>query len=421
MEENPMFHTRVVIIGAGQAGLAVSKLLTAADVDHVVLERDRTAERWISQRWDSLRLLTPNWMSRLPGWSYRGSDPAGFMPAVEVAEFLARYADSFGAPVVHGAEVRSVRRHRGRYQIVSEAGSWSAPAVVIATGYCDRPSVPSFADSLHPSVRQITPDRYRNPAQVPDGGVLVVGASSTGVQLADELAAAGRDVVLAVGRHTRLLRRYRGMDIMWWLDSMGVLDRTLTPAESSRVTEPSLQIVGSTDGRAVDLPSLAERGVRLVGRVDGLDDGQLTFADDLAATTSAADRKLSRLLHRIDLFAATSGLADEVDAAHRPRAFADTAGPLDRRRSRGVDGIRTVVWATGYRREYPWLHLPVLDAAGEIRQSAGRTPAPGLYVIGMRWQTRRSSTFLDGVRHDAALLADHLTNGALTGSMRSAS
>jgi putative flavoprotein involved in K+ transport len=417
-----MFHPRVVIIGAGQAGLAVSKQLTDADVDHVLLERGRTAERWSSQRWDSLKLLTPNWMSRLPGWSYRGSDPGGYMPAVEVAEFLAGYAASFGAPIVHGAEVRSVRRHRGRYQVISDAGSWSAPAVVIATGYCDRPSVPTIARALHPSVRQITPDRYRNPAEVPDGGVLVVGASSTGVQLADELADAGRDVVLAVGRHSRLPRRYRGMDIMWWLDSMGVLDRPLTLAESARATEPSLQIVGSTDGRAVDLPSLVERGVRLVGRVDGADAGHLTFADDLPVTTDAANRRLRRLLGRIDQFATASGLASEVDAPDRLRDFAVAPRSAETRLARERIGrIRTVIWATGYRRNYPWLHVPVLDDAGEIRQFAGRTPAPGLFVIGMRWQTRRSSTFLDGVRHDAELVADQLINGALTGSMRGAS
>jgi putative flavoprotein involved in K+ transport len=416
-----MVNTSVVIVGAGQAGLAVSKQLTDAGVDHVLLERGRTAERWTSQRWDSLRLLTPNWMSRLPGWSYRGSDPSGYMPAVEVARFLAGYADSFGAPVVHGAEVRSVRRHRGRYQIVSDAGCWSAQAVVIATGYCDRPAVPDFAGSLHPSVRQITPDRYRDPTDVPPGGVLVVGASSTGVQLADELAGAGRDVVLAVGRHTRLPRRYRGMDVMWWLDSMGILERPLTPAELARPAEPSLQIVGSADGRTVDLPSLTERGIKLVGRMTGVHAGHPTFADDLAATTSAADRKLDRLLSRIDRFAAASGLDHEVDSADRPRAFADTSGSAETLRGRArVDRIRTVLWATGYRRDYPWLQVPVLDAAGEIRQSAGRTPAPGLYVIGMRWQTRRNSTFLDGVRHDAALLADHLINGALTGSCRSA-
>ena len=417
-----MFHTRVLIIGAGQAGLAVSKQLTDARVDHVILERGRTAERWTSQRWDSLRLVTPNWMSRLPGWSYRGTDPAGFMPAGEVAEYLIGYADSFAAPIVHGAEVSTVSRRGGHYQVVSAAGIWSAAAVVIATGYCDQPAVPAVAQAVHPSVRQLTPDRYRNPGDVPDGRVVVVGASATGAQLADELAAAGRDVVLAVGRHTRVPRRYRGMDIMWWLDSMGVLDRQLTTAALARRPEPSLQIVGSTDGREIDLPSLAERGIRLTGRVTGASGRELTFADDLATTAAAADSKVDRLLGRIDHFAATTGLDHEIDPPDRPRHIADRPDaraaqqPLDK-----VDGIRAVIWATGYRRAYPWLHVPVLNAAGEIRHSAGRTPAPGLLVIGMRSQTRRSSTFLDGVRHDAALVVNHLINGALAGSARRAS
>ena len=308
-----MFHTRVLIIGAGQAGLSVSKQLTDAGVDHVILERGRTAERWTSQRWDSLRLLTPNWMSRLPGWSYRGSDPSGFMSGVEVAEYLTGYAGSFGAPIIHGAEVSSVRRRGGGYRVVSDAGIWSAAAVVIATGYCDRPAVPSVAGTLHPSVRQITPDLYRNPGDVPDGRVLVVGASATGAQLADELATAGRDVVLAVGRHTRVPRRYRGMDIMWWLDSMGVLDRQLTTAQIARRPEPSLQIVGSTDGREVDLPSLAERGVRLTGRVTGASGRELTFADDLVATAAAADSW--------PIATASSAMAARVSAtAARPTA-----------------------------------------------------------------------------------------------------
>jgi putative flavoprotein involved in K+ transport len=414
-----MFHTRVVIIGAGQAGLAVSKQLTDAGVDHVVLERGRTAERWTSQRWDSLRLLTPNWMSRLPGWSYRGTDPSGFMPAVEVADYLTAYADSFGAPIIHGAEVRSVRRRGVGYQVVSDAGIWSTAAVVIATGYSDQPAIPELAGTLHPSVRQITPDLYRNPGDVPDGRVLVVGASATGAQLADELATAGRDVVLAVGRHTRVPRRYRGMDIMWWLDSMGMLDRPLTTAQLARRPEPSLQIVGSTNGREIDLPSLAERGIRLAGRVTGAGGRELTFADDLATTAAAADSKLDRLLGRIDHFAATTGLENEIDPPDRPRQIA--GGPDARQPLEKVDAIRAVIWATGYRRAYPWLRVPVLNAAGEIQQSAGRTPAPGLLVIGMRSQTRRSSTFLDGVRHDAALVVDHLINGALAGSARRAS
>src|SRR6478735_5833897 len=228
-----MLHTEVVIIGAGQAGLAVSKGLTDAGVEHVVLERGRTAERWRSQRWDTLRLLTPNWMSRLPGWSYRGNDPAGFMPAGEVADYLGAYADSFDAPVVHDAAVRSVRLRAGRYQVVSDAGCFSSASVVIATGYCDLPAVPEIAASVHPSIRQLTPDRYHSTYDVPDGRVLIVGASATGVQLADELAGAGRDVVVAVGRHTRMPRRYRGFDIMWWLDAMGVLDRQLKIGNST--------------------------------------------------------------------------------------------------------------------------------------------------------------------------------------------
>ncbi len=252
-----MPSTRVVIIGAGQAGLAVSYLLTAASIDHLVLERGRTAERWRSQRWDSLRLLTPNWMSRLPGWSYRGDDPDGFMPAVEVAGYLDRYAESFHAPVRHDTTVLSVRRHGGldggrhggrhggRYLIHTDAGSWAADAVVIATGFCDVPAVPAAAAGLDPSILQLTPDRYRNPSELPAGGVLVVGASATGAQLADELAADGRQVMLAVGRHTRMPRRYRGRDIMWWLDRMGLLDRPVDRERIHRHPEPSLQIVGS--------------------------------------------------------------------------------------------------------------------------------------------------------------------------------
>jgi putative flavoprotein involved in K+ transport len=255
-----MLRTQVVIIGAGQAGLAVSRLLSDIGVEHVVLERGRTGERWLSQRWNSLRLLTPNWMSRLPGWAYRGGDPAGFMPAADVAGYLNSYAESFGAPVIHDAAVRSVRRRAGRYLVVSEAGYFSAAAVVIATGYCAQPAVPAIAAAVDPSIAQITPDRYRSPADVPQGRVLIVGASATGVQLADELATAGRDVVLAVGRHSRMPRRYRGMDVMWWLDSMGVLDRQLQNGESAPPVEPSLQLVGSTTGRAVDLTALAARG-----------------------------------------------------------------------------------------------------------------------------------------------------------------
>jgi putative flavoprotein involved in K+ transport len=408
-----MKRTAVVIVGAGQAGLAVSNLLTAASVDHVILERGEVAENWRSRRWESLRLLTPNWMTRLPGWSYRGSDPAGFMPAREVTTYLRRYASSFGAPVFGGTDVLSVRAAERGFVVDTDSGSWAADAVVVATGYADRPTVPSFAQALHPSVHQLTPSSYRNPDSVPDGRVLIVGGSASGVQLADELVRAGRDVTLAVGRHTRMMRRYRGLDIMWWLDSMGMLDERLRQREN-RSPEPSLQIVGSTDGRNVDLPSLAARGVRLTGRVSGLDSRTVTLADDLALTMGAADARLERLLLRIDDVATRTGVDREIDPPMRPApSMPERASGPGGASTLSVRGIRSVIWATGYRRSYPWLHLPVLDARGEICQQAGRTTVPGLVVVGMQRQTRRSSSFLDGVRHDAALVVDHLVREIL--------
>ncbi|HEY6744881.1 MAG TPA: NAD(P)/FAD-dependent oxidoreductase [Mycobacteriales bacterium] len=394
-----MQTTSAVVLGAGQAGLALSFLLGTAGVDHVVLDRGGPAQRWRSQSWESLRLLTPNWLSRLPGWEYTGPDPAGFMTAGEVAGHLAAYAAASRAPVVGGARVLSVRRTGDGYRVATTAGDWNARTVVVATGWCDRPYVPPVAAGLPRSVRQLTPATYRRPSALPDGGVLVVGASASGVQLADELAASGRPVLLAVGAHTRLPRRYRGLDILWWLDAMGVLDR---PVPAGRPGPPSLQLAGRPDGRDVDLPTLAGRGVTLAGRLSRVDGSRLVFADDLLASTAAADDRLRRLLARIDAYALRTGLAGEIDPA-APVTGIRAAGPAE------VDlraaGIETVVWATGYRRAYPWLHVPVLDSAGEIRHARGATAAPGLYVLGMRGQSRRNSSFLDGVRHDAATVA----------------
>ncbi|HEX6937543.1 MAG TPA: NAD(P)-binding domain-containing protein [Actinomycetes bacterium] len=405
-----MRSTHTVVIGAGQAGLAVSHLLGRRGVDHVVLDRGRTGESWRSRRWDSLRLLTPNWMTRLPGAEYDGPDPAGFMAAAEVAGFLSNYARSSGAPVVEAAEVVAVRSLGDGYLVASTAGTWTARAVVIATGACQHTSVPQVAAGLHRSLVQVTPDVYRRPEELPDGGVLVVGASASGAQLADELASSGRDVVLAVGGHTRLPRRYRGLDSIWWLDQLGAFERhvddLLDPAAALR--EPSLQLAGRSDGQDVDLPSLHDKGVRLAGRLVGARGSVVTLAADLAETTAAADHRLYRLLARIDGHIARSGLETEVLPRGRLRPVprpADAPTRLDLRAER----VRTVLWATGYKRSYPWLRVPVLDPRGELMHRHGITPAPGLYVVGLRWQTRRSSTFIDGVGHDARLVVDHLT------------
>jgi putative flavoprotein involved in K+ transport len=399
-----------IVIGAGQAGLAMSRCLTDADREHVVFERGQVAERWTSERWDSLRLLTPNWMTRLPGWSYDGPDPAGYMTAAELARRFQAYARSFSAPVEHATTVSALTAASdGGYRVSTDRGTWTAANVVIATGWCDRPHVPAFASGLDAAIHQTTPSAYRNPAQLPDGGVLVVGASATGVQLADELRRAGRDVVLAVGDHTRLPRRYRGMDIYWWLDRLGVLDKTIDAMgdRARAMSEPSLQLIGRPTNESVDLATLQAAGIRLAGRVVNASGTAVRFADDLAATTAAADARLRRVVAAIDHYVDSRGLAAEVLAPVALSPVHPAPGPerLDLRAA----GITSVLWATGFRRSYPWLRLPALDRHGELRHDRGVTPLPGLYVLGQRFQHRRNSHMIDGVGRDAVYIAEHLS------------
>jgi putative flavoprotein involved in K+ transport len=331
------------------------------------------------------------------------------MTMPEVIDFLERYASSFSAPVEDRTRVLSVERAYRGYRVATDRGLWKAGNVVIATGYSDVPFVPPFGADLPEDILQITPSRYRNPRQLPDGAVLVVGASSSGIQLADEIHRSGRLVTLAVGRHTRMPRCYRGKDILWWFDRMGMFDERvedLVDAERSR-RQPSLQLVGRPDRRSLDLPSLEADGVKLVGRVTGVSGHRLGLADDLVAYTAAADVKLAILLARIDDFAAREGLSGSVGAREPFIPFrwpAPAPTELDLR----AEGIRTVVWATGFRRRYPWLKVPVLGERGEIRHRGGITEAPGLYALGLQFLRRRKSNFIDGVGDDAFELAAHI-------------
>jgi putative flavoprotein involved in K+ transport len=404
-----MPSTETVIIGAGQAGLSASRCLSERGSDHVVLERGRIGQRWRSETWDTLHLLTPNWMNALPARPYVGEDPDGFISATAFADELADYARSFGSPVEERTGVAAVEQRNGRFHVVTDQAVWSAANVVVATGWCDRPAIPAMADALPADIRQVVPNEYRNPDQLPSGGVLVVGASSTGVQVADELRGAGREVTIAVGRHTRVPRTYRGMDIYWWLDRLGMLDKTIDEMRDVALAraEPSLQLVGRQDRRSVDLASLQADGVQLVGRLIGVEGDRVRLASDLSATVADAQRRMNRLLAGIDDHIEANALATEVLAAEPSRAVAATG--VVQELSLRAAGIRSVVWATGYRRSYPWLRLPVLDRQGEIRQRRGRTPMPGLYVLGQRFQHHRSSNFIGGVGRDAALLADHIT------------
>jgi putative flavoprotein involved in K+ transport len=389
-----MRRIHTTIIGGGQAGLALSRCLADRGVEHVVLERGSVGERWRT-RHRSLRLLTPNWLSRLPGWTYDGGDPDGFMTMPEVTGYLERYARSFGAPVETGTTVAAVHRDADGYRVRTDRGELATENVVIATGACHEPAVPGFARHAHPGIAQRAPASYRGPERLPDGGVLVVGASASGVQLAAELRAAGRAVVLAVGRHVRLLRTYRGRDIHHWLDRLGLLHKPAEPGAGNPLAL-SAQLVGSPERRDVDLATLQRAGVVLAGRLTGLDGTWARFAGDLHRHTGDADRRLVRLLGRIDGHLATTDRAVPADPV-RPVAPRPAIRELDL----AAAGIGTVLWATGYWRRYPWLHVPVLRPDGELIHHHGVTPAPGLYAIGLPLQSRRNSTFIDGVRHDA--------------------
>ncbi|MCA9728344.1 MAG: NAD(P)-binding domain-containing protein [Candidatus Eisenbacteria bacterium] len=403
-----MKRTDVVVIGGGQAGLAMSRSLTDRAVDHVVLERGRIGERWRSERWDSLRMLTPRWQSRLPGWSYRGPDPEGFMTKDEVVAYLEGYGHSFSPPIRTGVSVLCVKRTDDGFAVETDGGEWRARNVVIATGACGKARVPSSAADLDAEIGQVVPTAYRNPSQLADGGVLVVGASATGIQLAAEIQASGRPVTLAVGRHTRLPRRYRGRDIMAWLDDMGVLDETaddVQDIERSR-RQRSLQLIGSQDHRSLDLARVRDLGVRVVGRFQGAEGSRAYFSDDLHVSVAEADRKLTRQLDQIDRFVSDMGWGGRFPNGQRPSPI--DLPPAATRLDLTAEGIRTVLWATGYRREYPWLRIPVLDPNGELQHVGGVTPVAGLYALGLPFQRRRNSSFLDGVGSDAIELANRI-------------
>jgi putative flavoprotein involved in K+ transport len=398
-----------VVIGGGQAGLAMSRCLTERSLDHVVLERGDVAGSWAS-RWDSLRLLTPNWLSRLPGYCYEGDDPDGFMTMPEVIAYLRTYADRISAPVRSNTEVTSVRADGDGYVVTTSDGEWRAPTVVIASGPYHRPDLPEVAGALPPHVTSLTPAEYRNPDQLADGGVLVVGAAATGIQLADEIQRSGRPVTLAVGGHVRLPRTYRGKDILWWLDAAGVLDERHDEVDDIVRARhvASFQLVGSPGRSTLDLNTLQGTGVRLVGRLGGVTaDGTAQFSGSLLNQCTLADLKLTRLLNTLDEWATERGLDDEAVPPERLEPTEVPADPLLLLRLRAGE-INTVIWATGFRPEYPWLQVPVLDARGRVRHDGGVTAAPGLYLLGANFLRRRKSGFIDGVGQDAGELAAHL-------------
>ncbi|MCB1371831.1 MAG: NAD(P)-binding domain-containing protein [Rhodobacteraceae bacterium] len=402
-----MKRVTTIVVGAGQCGLAMSHALRRRSVDHLVLERGRIANSWRSERWDSLRLLTPNWMNGLAGRPYRGPDPDGFMACGEFADRLARAAALDGAPVLQETRVLALDPLGGGYRVQTDQGAIACESVVIASGECALPRIPGLAGDLPPDVLQLTPQSYKRPADVPEAGVLVVGAGASGLQIARELALAGRRVTLAVGNHLRLPRRYRGADILWWMDRLGVLD--LPPSGEDELDRlrraPSLPLLGDASHADIDLNSLQDLGIEIVGRLAGLTEGKAWFSGSLANACASADLKLARLLDRIDAHADRAGI-DAPPAYRLPETRIPEAPRLMLRL--GAGGIGTVVWATGYRPDHRWVTLPVFDGKGHIRH-AGGVVGEGIYVLGLRHLRSARSTHIAGAPRDARVLARHLT------------
>ncbi|PDP87367.1 FAD-dependent oxidoreductase [Glycomyces fuscus] len=397
----------VVVVGGGQAGIAMSEHLSDRRVPHVVLERSRVAERWRSERWDSLVTNGPVWHDRFPGLEFTGLDPEEFASKERVADYLATYAEKIGAPIRCGVEVTSVHRNTGRrgFRVQTSDGDFDACYVVAATGPFQRPVVPPVIPEGAGLV-QIHSSAYRNPAQLPAGGVLVVGSGSSGVQIADELRACGRQVYLSVGPHDRPPRRYRGHDFVWWLGVLGKWEASAPPQGAEHVT---IAVSGAHGGHTVDFRALAERGITLVGRTESFSAGTVRFAPDLRDNLARGDADYLSLLDEADAYVERNGLDLPEEPGARvlgayPESVTDPLLELDL----AAAGVTTVLWATGFTSDYDWLRVDAFDENGRPRHQRGVSSEPGVYFMGLPWQSRRGSSFIWGAWHDARYVADQI-------------
>ncbi len=403
----PIETVETLIVGGGQAGLAVSHMLSRSSRPHLILERGRIAERWRTERWDGLRFQFPNWSVQLPDFPFRRADADGFATSPEIVEYISAYADHVRAPIRCGVAVTSLRHFEDGAGFLAEtsAGPVASANVVVATGPYQRPIIPDLLQD-DTWLFQVHASKYRAPDQLPDGAVLVVGSGASGAQIAEELVRADRRVFLSVGHHRRMPRRYRGRDLIWWLNSLG-LDQTPT---EKRGPDRSLPLItGAYGGHTIDFRAFAEQGMTLLGRVVAAENGILDIAPDLAKNLASGDAAYAGFLDMVDAHVVRHGLDMPAEPGART-AYPDppcVAEPL-RRLDMRAEGISTVIWATGYGCDFSWLDLPVIDGAGEPVHRGGITEVPGLYFVGLQWLSKMNSSFLSGVGDDAARLAAHI-------------
>lgn len=397
----------VLVVGAGQAGVAMSEHLSARGIPHLVIERERVAERWRSERWESLVANGPAWHDRFPGMEFADVAPDAFATQSQVADYLSAYAEKFEAPIRCGIEVMSVRKNAGRpgFRVETSEGVLEARFVVAATGPFQQPAIPPLVPA-HAGVMQLHSSSYRNPGQLPEGGVLVVGAGSSGVQIADELQRSGRKIYLCVGAHDRPPRRYRGQDFVWWLGVLGKWEQTVPPTGAEHVT---IAVSGARGGRTVDFRELADGGITLVGRARSFEHGVMRFAPDLAENIAKGDDNYLSLLDEADEYVARNGLdfPEEPEArilGRDPECVTDPVRELDLADA----DIASIVWATGFTVDYGWLQVDAIDEDGKPKHQRGVSTEPGVYFLGLPWLSSRGSSFIWGVWHDANYLADRI-------------
>lgn len=402
-------HVEAVVIGGGQAGLSVSRHLVDRGIDHVVLERDTVAHEWRDGRWDAFTLVTPNWHCRLPGYPYDGPDPDGFMKRDEVYAWVRRFADSFDAPVAEGVSVLRVEeRPQGGFRVTTTAGELTAASLVSATGGYHRPVVPAFAANLPTTITQVHSHEYRNPEQLPDGPVLVVGTGQSGTQIAEDLHLAGRQVHLAVGRAPRVARFYRGKDCMTWLAEMGVYDVPIGTRGLGKRESTNHYVTGRDGGRDIDLRAFARDGMRLHGRALEVLGGVIQFDDSLAANLDHADSVAESIKNDIDAYIAREGLDAPHEARYEP-VWAPEPGPTQL----PLDEIASVIWAVGFRADWSWLgELPVLDEDGHPQHDRGLTAVPGFHYVGLPWLNTWGSGRFHAIARDAEHIATAIAQRA---------
>jgi putative flavoprotein involved in K+ transport len=397
----------VLVVGAGQAGVAMSEHLTERGVQHLVLERHRIAERWRSERWDSLVANGPVWHDRFPGLEFPDLEPGAFASKEQVADYFVSYAEKIGAPIRCGVDVTSVRRNAGEagFTVETSAGTFEARYVVAATGPFQRPVIPAVVPDTVGLV-QLHSSSYRNPGQLTAGAVLVVGAGSSGVQIAAEIQRSGRQVYLSVGPHDRPPRSYRGRDFVWWLGVLGKWDASTPPLGAEHVT---IAVSGADGGHTVDFRELAEEGIALVGRTQSFDGGTVRFGSDLGRNIANGDANYLGVLDEADAYIERNGLdlPEEPDARvlrPDPASVTDPILELDLASA----GVASIIWATGFAVDYSWLEVDAFDERGRPRQQRGVSVEPGVYFLGLPWQSRRGSSFIWGVWHDAKYVADQI-------------